>query len=152
MINSFLVHLQNSETPPVNPLSTTGDILWPDNVRVRTYTGTEAIANDILFAGEVDSLARFLLAIQLLWVVEDSVRANTILAHDPRITYTRRQLAGQFAEQAGFEQHVSHQLQNLDRLQALSFLQGDNLRVYRTALSDHDRLACVVAHFGAPHV
>lgn len=148
MINSFLVTLQNSGTQPTNPSSVVGDVFWPDPVSVKTYTGDAAVGEEVLFAGETDNLARFLLAIQLLWVVEESVLADTITADDPRITYTRDQLVGQFEGQSGFEQHISSLLSDFGVIDALDFLDGDLLFTYRAALSPLDKLAAVVVFYG----
>jgi len=148
MINSFLVTLQNSGTQPTNPSSAVGDVFWPDPVYVKTYTGDAAVGEEVLFGGEVDTLLRFLYAIQLLWVVEESVLANTITVDDTRVTYTREQLVGQFEAQTGFEQHVSTVLSHLDHIEALNFLDGELLEVYRSSLSPLDQLAAIIVFYG----
>lgn len=152
MINSFLVTLHNSATPPVNASSSTGDILWPANYLVKDYAGDSEQANIVLFGGYTPAdFNHFLIAIQLLWVVEESVLADTIFEDDTRITYDRTQLEGQFTDIAPsvFErQQISRILQNFDSIPALRFLTGDLLDVYRSALSRLDKLAAVVAYFG----
>lgn len=149
MINSFLVTLVNSQTQPTNPSSTTGNVLWPSNVQVRTYTGDELLAYNQLFDAETDPLFKFLRAIQLLWVVEESVCADSITQDDPRVTYTREQLVGQFENTPSFDrQQVSRLLQSLSTIPALSYLTGDRLRIYRSALSRLDQLAAIICHFG----
>ncbi len=151
MINSFLASLHNSATPPVNPSSVHGDVLWPSPLQVQTFSGDAGVAEEILFGAQYDNLARFLLSIQLLWVVEESVCADTIQADDSRITYTREQLVGQFVDQTGYEQHVSAVLAQLPSIPAHGFLTGRLLEVYRSALSPLDRLAAVIAYFGMRH-
>ena len=147
MINSFLVSLHNSGTAPVNPSSLVGDVLWPDPVELKTYSGAAAVADGILFNGTT-GFDRFLIAIQLLWVVEESVLADTITYDDRRVTYTRAQLAGQFIDQSGYDQQVSRVLDSFSEIKALDFLQDYLLSVYRSALSPLDRLAAVIAEFG----
>ena len=148
MINSFLVTLTNSQTAPVNPSSTTGNVLWPDNVLVKPYTGAAALAEAILFNNETVLLNRFLIAIQLLWVVEDSVLSATITQDDPRISYTREQLLGQFNAVVYDPQQITRILTSFDDIRALEFLQGDLLETYRSALSRMDKLAAIIAYFG----
>lgn len=149
MINSFLVSLYNSGTAPTNPSSTVGDVLWPGTVQVKTYTGNEELAERILFDGvAAPSLDRFLTAIQLLWVVQDSVLVNHITADDPRVTYTDEQLIGQFEGATHDNQQVTRVLGEIASASPLTFLGGELLSTYRTALSPLDRLAAVICHFG----
>jgi hypothetical protein len=148
VINSFLVTLTNTETPPVNPNSTGGNVLWPDNVLVKTYTGPAELARTVLFDNESDDLKRFLTAIQLLWVVENSVLAPLITADDPRISYTKEQLLGQFTMAVYTPQQISRILGSFDDIPALQFLQGDLLVTYRSALSRMDKLAAIISYFG----
>ena len=150
MINSFLVTLYNDGTQPTNPSSAVGDVLWPSNYLAATRTPAEQLADRILFDGQPAGLTRFLTAIQLLWVVEESVVADRITADDPRISYTTEQLVGQFINQPTYDtQAVSGAVTQLARMNPLAFLTGELLTVYRSALSPMDRLAAVIAHLGA---
>jgi len=148
MINSFLVTLHNSETQPTNPSSEVGDVLWPDTYLPKTFNTDEAIAEKILFDGEADALRHFLRAIQMLWVVENSVHANTIFQDDPRTSYTQEQLEGQFKGTVLEKQQISRILGCIDKIPATKFLSGELLETFRFALSPMDRLAAVIAHFG----
>lgn len=151
MINSFLVTLHNTQTAPVNPSSLTGEIMWPANVLPRAYTGPALLAQRILFAGYgTADFEHFLIAIQLLWVVEESVCADRIMLDDSRVTYNRAQLLGQFEGYASFDyQNTSRILRQFNDLQAARFLTGDLLEIYRSALCTLDRLAAVISYFGA---
>lgn len=149
MINSFLVSLHNSATPPTNPASVVGDVLWPDPYRVKVYTGAAILANQVLFNNEANALKHFLTAIQLLWVVEESVHADTITTDDLRISYTQVQLLGQFESVTYDAQQISRILQRLSDIQALEFLTGDLLLSYRSSLSPMDKLAAIIAFFGS---
>lgn len=148
MINSFLVSLQNSATPPVNGASTVGNVLWPDPVAVKIYTGAPQLADELLFQGETDNLARFLLAIQYLWLVQESVCADKITQDDTRITYTDTQLKGQFIGETGWEQATTRALALLEDFSPLEYLTGDLLEIYRSSLSPTDKLAAVICYFG----
>lgn len=149
MINSFLVTLHNSGTQPTNPASVMGDVLWPPTYLPKVYTGSELLANNILFGRETDPLNHFLVSIQLLWVVEESTQAPYIIADDPRISYTKEQLLGQFESVAGYDfQQITRVLDAFDTIPALSFLEDDLLLAYRSSLSKMDRLAAIIAHFG----
>lgn len=150
MINSFLVSLHNNATPPVNVSSTTGSVLWPSNVNVRSYNGPSALAQTILFGGvPTSSFDHFLGAIQLLWVVEESVCADTITADDPLISYNREQLIGQFVgNSSANRQSLSRILQQFDSIPAREFLSGRLLHLYRSSLAKIDRLAAVITYFG----
>ncbi len=148
MINSFLATLHNSATAPTNDESTVGDVLWPDPYTVKTYTGPAVLANNILFANQT-GLEHFLTAIQLLWVVEESVLADQILVDDPRISYNEQQLLGQFVELPDYDlQQISRIISRFDELPALQYLTGEYLHVYRSALSRLDKLAAVICFFG----
>ena len=147
MINSFLISLQNSGTQPVNPSSVVGDVLWPDPVEVKTYTGAASDVLRTLFDAKT-GLDKFLLAIQYLWVVEESVLADRITSDDPRVTYTQEQLEGQFIDQVDWGQSVSYVLQELDTAAPLTFLEGDLLSVYRSSLSPMDHLAALICYYG----
>ena len=150
MINSFLVTLYNDGTQPTNASSVVGNVLWPDSYLPRSFTADEQLANRILFDGHAASLTRFLVAIQLLWVVEESVVADRITADDPRISYTPEQLKGQFVNQPTYDtQQISRAVKQLTNMQPTAFLSGDLLTVYRSSLSPLDKLAAVIAHFGA---
>jgi uncharacterized protein (DUF1501 family) len=151
MINSFLVTLVNSATPPVNPSSLVGDVLWPTIYRVKTYTPVEEAALQILFNDDGDYLHYFLTAIQMLFVVESSVMVSSITADDPRTSYNRVQLLGQFegVDPLTYSyQQVNRMLASLPDLQAETFLTGDELQVYRSSLSPLDKLAAVLSFFG----
>jgi hypothetical protein len=148
MINSFLVTLHNDATQPTNPSSTVGDVLWPNPYKVKVYTGSADLANQILFDRETNALKHFLTAIQLLWVVQESVCADTILVDDPRVSYTQEQLLGQFESVTRDDQQISRILQRFGDIQALDFLEGDLLEVYRSSLSRMDKLAAVISYFG----
>ncbi len=151
MINSFLVTLYNSATQPTNPASLVGDVYWPDTVEIRTFTPDETLALQVLFGGETDPLLKFLVAIQLLWCVDESVVSNYIKADDSVITYTTEQLVGQFedVDPADFNYYqINRCLAQFDEIPALRFLTGELLQVYRSALSPLDRLSAVIAYFG----
>ncbi len=149
MINSFLVTLQNDATPPVNPSSEVGDVLWPDPYTPKVYTGPALLTNTLLFNSETDDLFHFLTAIQLLWVVQESVLADQILLDDPRISYNQAQLVGQFEDTSDYDrQQISRILGLWESLPALQFLEGDLLHVYRSSLSRMDRLAAIICYFG----
>jgi len=151
MINSFLVTLVNNPTPPVNGSSVVGNVLWPAIYRTQTYTPVEAGARGLLFADDGDYLHTFLTAIQMLFLVESSVVSNQIYADDPRTSYSRAQLLGQFegvdplvySYQAG-----GRLLAALPEIPAENFLSGDLLLAYRSSLAATDRLAAIIAHFG----
>lgn len=149
MINSFLATLHNDATPPINGSSTTGDVLWPNPYTVKTYTGVALLANNILFDNQSDAFKHFLTAIQLLWVVEESVLADQIVVDDPRVSYNEAQLLGQFVGVTGYElQQISRILDQFESIPATQFLTGDYLHVYRSALSRLDKLAAVICFFG----
>ncbi len=148
MINSFLATLHNDDTPPVSGSSTTGDVLWPSPLTVKTYTGAAALANIILFENQ-SGFNHFLTAIQLLWVVQESVLADQILVDDPRVSYNEQQLLGQFEDASGYDlQQISRIISRFDDIPALQFLVGDDLHVYRSALSRLDKLAAIICFFG----
>ena len=109
MINSFLVTLHNNATPPVNAMSNVGNVLWPSALRIKTYTGAAATAARILFNElPTSSFDHFLAAIQFLWVVQESVCADTILEDDSRISYSQDQLVGQFIDNTSYIQLLFH--------------------------------------------
>lgn len=151
MINSFLVTLVNSGVPPVNPLSPVGDVLWPTIYRAKTYSTVEQAALQILYDSDGNYLHDFLTAIQMLFLVESSVSVDSIFIDDPRVSYTRAQLLGQFV---GVDpllysyQQINHMLTALPDLQAETFLTGENLLVYRSSLANTDKLSAVISHFG----
>jgi len=153
MFNSFIVMLTNESTQPT-ALGTPsfGQILWPAPVATRTYTGAALLAQAVLFQGTASAGARLLRAIELLWLVEESVLVDTITADDPVTTYTPEQLVGYFSGVSEVDyprQAVSSILTQLDQLNATAFLTGELLATYRGALSPTDKLAAVVAYFGA---
>lgn len=149
VINSFLVTLHNSATQPTNPSSLVGDVLWPSPYTPKVYTGAEQLANTLLFDGEADPLFHFLTAIQLLWVVQESVLVDQILLNDVRTSYNETQLIGQFEDTPTYDrQQISRILQIWDSIPALQFLTGDLLHVYRSSLSRMDQLAAVICFFG----
>jgi len=148
MINSFLVTLHNSATQPVNPSSLTGDVEWPANYLPKAYTGQAAVANSVLFDGEADPLKHFLTAIQLLWVVQESVLADSVVADDTRISYTETQLLGQFEDVVYDRQQVTRVLSQFDQLRGTDFLTGELAEIYRSSLSRMDQLAAVITYFG----
>lgn len=151
MINSFLVTLVNDGTPPVNPMSQVGDVLWPGIYLPKSYGSVEESVIETLYSSDGDYLHDFLTAIQMLFVVESSVMAATITQDDPKISYNRVQLLGQFE---GVDP-LTYSYQQTDRMIAALpsipgelFLTGDALQVFRSALSPIDRLAAVISHFG----
>ena len=151
MINSFLVTLYNNATQPTNPLSEVGDIAWPQTYLPRTYTPAEQEALAILFGPYAAvGLPRFLAAIQLLFVVQESVCADLITVDDRRITYTQAQLAGQFnGVLVGTydPKHISNVMKNAQFINT-SFLTGRLLGVNTSSLCATDRLSAVIAHLG----
>jgi hypothetical protein len=97
----------------------------------------------------VDAFDEFLIAIQLLWVVENSVCADKILTDDPRISYNHAQLVGQFSGITTHDnQHTTKVLGSLETLQPLTFILDTLKPIYRSSLSASDKLACVITHFG----
>lgn len=149
MINSFLVTLHNDATQPVNGSSQVGDVLWPTPYTPKVYTGPALLANRVLFADETDPLKHFLIAIQLLWVVEESILRNQITTDDSRVSYNRTQLVGQFEGVAGFDpQNITRILSQFSDIPALDFLTPYLSSVYRGALSRMDKLASIIVFFG----
>jgi hypothetical protein len=148
MINSFLVTLHNDPVQPQNPAATKGDVLWPDPYTPKVYTGSALLANSILFNDESDPLIHFLISIQLLRVVEESVCADTITRDDSRVSYTDDQLLDQFEGTSYDPRQVNRIFSNFSDIRALDFLTGELLGIYRTSLSRMDRLAAVIAYFG----
>jgi len=125
-----------------------GDILWPDLVKERVYTGAEVFVRQKMFGDESDELVTLLNAIRYLWLVENSVLAAQIKADDPRISYTRNQLVAQFTGHSGELPLISSALQDVATLPVHDFLDQTLLGVWRSALAASDRLAAVVVHFG----
>lgn len=150
MINSFLVSLVNESAQPVNPSSTTGNILWPDAVQIQTFTGEARIAEQYLFRGQT-GYQKLALAIHLLWLVEASPVAGQITADDARLSYNNAQLLGQLAGTA-WNDHVSQLLAAPIFALSGEFLPDYLRAVYRGALSKTDRLASLAAYFGRRHV
>lgn len=149
MINSFLATLHNSATPPTNPSSVVGDVLWPAPYTPKVYTGPAQLANNLLFDNQTDPLFHFLTAIQLLWVVQESVLVDRIVLDDVHTSYNQIQLIGQFIDTDDYDrQQISRILGIWESIPALQFLTGDLLHVYRSSLSRMDRLAAVICYFG----
>ncbi len=148
MINSFLVTLHNDATQPTNPSSVVGDVLWPAQYLPKVYTGSALLANNILFNNETDPLKHFLIAIQLLWVVEESTQVGYITADDPKTSYSHEQLLGQFESVTYDPQQISRILGAFETIPALDFLEGDLLLAYRSSLSRMDKLAAIISYFG----
>lgn len=147
-MNRFLASLDNNATAPVNPSSTTGDIPWPSPFYVHTFTVNETIARTALFGTTASRLLNFTTAIQLLWVVENSVISAVIAETDPVITYTEAQLVGQF-EGVANENRQAASLALVVTIDFVpDFLSDDLANVYYKALSRYDRLAALIAHFG----
>lgn len=146
-MNGFLAALDNTATPPINGASTTGDVLWPDPFLVQSYTQQEAALQVQLFGDCPTRLIRFVKAIQLLWLVEDSFLAYTIAVVDPVITY-REQLVGQLTSVDPAYLHAAS-----DALAQLSFMAPDVLEsdvraVWENSVTPADKLAAFVVHFG----
>lgn len=147
-MNGFLVTLDNNATPPVNGSSVVGNVLWPAVYAPRTFNADETAARAILFGTPSSRLLNFTTAIQLLWVVENSVLKDRIVDYDPLITYSDTQLVGQFAGVAlSDRQVVSTALASFDTI-PFSFLADDLMQVYANSLSRLDRLAAIIVHFG----
>lgn len=144
MINSFLATLHNSPTPPVNPQSTAGDIVWPSPFPARDYT-PEEMGVVLWLLGQPGDFNHFLASVQLLMLVEQSVLASHILADDPRITYDRTQLLGQFEDTTFNRSRVSTLLGSMPATP--SFLNQELAEVYRNGIGI-ERLAALVVHFG----
>jgi hypothetical protein len=149
-MNGFLATLDNNATPPVNGLSTTGNVLWPSPFLVQAYTQAEAEVQTRLFGDCPTRFSRFAKAIQLLWLVEDSVLADSIAAADPSITY-RAQLVGQLTGVATAYLHaVNDALAQLPTMQS-DVLEPDLREVWENTVTPADRLAAFVVHFGRMH-
>lgn len=150
-MNGFLAALDNISTPPVNPSSLTGDIPWPSPFKVQTYEPWESELYVRIFGNSPTRFIHFAQAIQLMWAVQDSVLAHVILRTDPTITYDDRQLVGQFEGVSTDYRKTTGialtQLPNMD----VSRLPGEYAEVWKNALSPVDKLAAVVAYFGAKY-
>lgn len=151
-MNQFLAGLDNIATPPVNGSSTTGNVIWPSPFYTRIYTPYEQATRARLFGYVPDRLTNFIKAIQLLWLVEDSVCAPYITSRDPVITYTHNQLIGQFAGiSSTYEYAIDQALVQFPEIDGNQLpLSPDLLSIWTNALSTGDRLAAVVTHFGLP--
>lgn len=146
-MNGFLAALDNNATAPVNGSSTTGDVLWPAPFLVQTYTTAEAEVQTRLFGDCPTRFVRFAKAIQLLWLVEDSVLVESIVETDPSITY-RAQLTGQLTGvYIGYLQAVSDALAQLEFMQP-DILEADLREVWEHSITPADKLAAFVVHFG----
>ena len=146
-MNGFLAALDNNATPPVNPFSLSGNVVWPSPFLVQTYTPAETIAQTRLFGDCPTRLIRFVKAIQLLLLVEDSVLSSSIALADPTITY-ENQLQGQAAGvDPSYLNAVSDALGQMPNLDP-SILPDDLLQVWKNALCNADKLATFVVYFG----
>jgi hypothetical protein len=149
-MNGFLAALDNIATAPVNVMSTTGNVLWPTPFLVQTYTAAEEAEQTRLFGNCPTRFVRFAKAIQLLWLVEDSVLAAAIAEVDSVITY-RDQLIGQLTDVDPLYLHaVSDALGQLPFMQE-SILDQDLRAVWEKSITPADRLATFVVHFGRKH-
>lgn len=149
-MNGFLAALDNNATPPVNGLSTTGNVLWPTPFLAQSYTSTESEIQTRLFGDCPTRFVRFAKAIQLLWLVEDSVLSDSIAAVDPVITYSA-QLDGQLVGvNANYLHAVSDALSQLVHMQP-DVLSADLRNVWEHSITPADKLAAFVVHFGRKH-
>ncbi len=149
-MNGFIAALDNNATPPVNPLSTTGNVLWPSPFLVQAYTQEERELQTRLFGDCPTRFDRFAKTIQLLWLVEDSVLASSIEARDPSITY-RAQLVGQLEGVTASQLHaVTDALAQLPFMKP-TILEADLREVWGASVTPADRLAAFVVHFGRMH-
>lgn len=155
-MNGFLAALDNNATPPVNPGSPTGNVVWPSPFHVQVYTPLEVELQARLFGNCPARLDRFAKAIQLLWVVEESVLVDRIKATDPTITYDSAhfgtpQLVGQLNWiDPAYLHATTDALAQLPWLN-VSMLAPDLKYVWEHALNDVDKLAAVVTHFGSKY-
>ena len=146
-MNGFLATLDNISTPPVNGLSTTGNVLWPSPFFTQTYTPDEQEARYRLFGDCPTRFTTFAKAIQLLWLVEDSVLSDAILETDPVITYAN-QLIGQLEGVATDDLKAATQAIAQLPYMKTSILDDDLREVWEHALSPVDKVATFIVHFG----
>jgi len=93
-------------------------------------------------------MLNFTTAIQLLWVVENSVLAARIVQIDPIVTYTESQLIAQFSGvDSVHKQAVTAALVSITNLRA-DFLPTELASIYQSAFSKYDKLAALVTYFG----
>ena len=93
----------------------------------------------------------FTRSIQLLWLVQNSVLTDVITRTDPLITYGDQQLSGQFnGISETYRDTVALALAQMSNMDVTN-LPDEYLAVWNTALSKADRLAAVVAYFGAKY-
>jgi hypothetical protein len=147
-MNRFLATLDNNPAQPVNGLATTGQVLWPSPFYVVTDTAYEGIVRSMLFGGYSTRLEQFAIAVQLLWVVEESVLVNTIEAVDKDISYTREQLTDQITG-VTITDTATKALANLEFINGEELLSGSLRDTWQTAFSDFDKLAAIICHFGS---
>jgi hypothetical protein len=148
-MNGFLAALDNTATAPVNPASTTGNVAWPSPFYTRVYSPKEAELNRRLFGNCPTRIVRFVKAIQLLWLVEDSVLSSKILATDRKITYNRAQLIGQLESvSSAYKKAASGALMQLPFMDVSEILSQELQSVWDSALTPVDKVAAVVVHFG----
>jgi len=149
-MNKFLATLDNISTPPVSGTSTTGNVIWPSPFYTRVYTQYEQETRARLFGYVPDRFTNFVKAIQLLWLVEDSICAPYIMSQDPVITYTHDQLVGQFnGISQTYEYAIDEALVQFPEIDGNQLpLSQDLLGIWTNALSRGDRLAAIVTHFG----
>ncbi len=149
-MNKFLATLDNTSTPPVSGSSTTGNVIWPSPFYTRVFTQYEQEVRARLFGYVPNRFTNFVKAIQLLWLVEDSICAPYITSQDPVITYTHAQLVGQFAGiSQTYEYAIDEALVQFDEIDGNQLpLSQDLLAIWTNALSRGDRLAAIITHFG----
>ena len=149
MINSFLATLDNNATAPVVPGSTFGNVVWPV-FTVKTYTAEEQAARNILYANTTTRVTVFLVSVELLMLVEESVHVGRITKDSPVVTYTREQLIGLFsAVPQPTVTQIARILSSWDFSTTPGFLTGELRESYNQSMAKLDKLAAVISHFGA---
>lgn len=147
-MNRFLATLDNDPVQPVNPLATTGQVLWPTPFFTVTDTTYEGIVRATIFGGYSTRLEHFAIAVQLLWVVEESVLVDTIKTVDKDISYTRAQLINQLTG-VTITDAATKALATLPTINGEVLLTGTLRDTWQTAMSDFDKLAAIICHFGS---
>lgn len=92
MYSAFLTSLLNIDPSFSQASVASGNIILDNTYTPYAYTGAEDTFNDLLYAA-FDDQTRFARALQLTELVGGSPWWGDVFVDDPRITYTRRQVA-----------------------------------------------------------
>jgi hypothetical protein len=117
---------------------------------VQIYTVQEQEAQARLFGDCPSRFIRFAKAIQLLWLVEDSVLVDSIERVDPSITY-RAQLVGQLTGVLPAYLHAATDALAQLPFMSPSILETELHEVWEHSVTPVDKLAAFVVHFGRKH-